>query len=97
MSLDVYNETILAYAKNPPNKSRLENPSVSHHEENRTCGDSLEVFLKIDPKGIIEDFGFVGDTAIVTTAAAAMFGESIVGLSIMEILMLKEDYIKNTL
>jgi len=47
MSLDVYNETILAYAKNPPNKTILENPSVVHHEENRTCGDSLDVYLKI--------------------------------------------------
>jgi NifU-like protein involved in Fe-S cluster formation len=56
MSLDVYNDTILAYAKNPPNKIKLENPSVTHFEENRTCGDSLEVFLKIDLEGIVEDF-----------------------------------------
>jgi NifU-like protein involved in Fe-S cluster formation len=58
MSLDVYNETILAYAKNPPNKNILENASVVHHEENRTCGDSLDVYLKISPEGIIEEFGF---------------------------------------
>jgi NifU-like protein involved in Fe-S cluster formation len=53
--------------------------------------------LKIDLEGIVEDFWFIGDTAIVTTAAAAMFGESVVWLSISEILWLKEDYIKNTL
>lgn len=56
MSLDVYNETILAYAKNPPNKLKLENPSITHYEENRTCGDAMEVFLQISPGGVIEDF-----------------------------------------
>ena len=97
MSLDVYNETLLAYAKNPPNKNILEHPSVVHHEENRTCWDSLDVYLKISETGIVEDFGFQGDTAIVTTAAVAMFGESIIWWSIDAILALREDYIKNTL
>ena len=73
MSLNIYNETILAYAKNPPNKIKIVNPSILHHEENRTCGDALDIYLKISHDGLIEDFGFEGDTAIVTTAAASMF------------------------
>jgi len=97
MSLDLYNDTILAYAKNPPNKNILENASVMHHEENRTCWDSLDVYLKISENNKVEDFGFMGDTAIITTAAAAMFGESIIGLSLADILSLRENYIKEEL
>ncbi len=66
----------LEYAKNPPNKGIIENATVSHFEENRTCGDALEVYLLIED-GRIKDFSFEGKTSIVTTACASMFGEAI--------------------
>ncbi len=74
-----YSELFLEYAKNPPNRGRMESATVSHFEENRTCGDSLEVFLKIEG-GKIVDCSFDGKTAIVTTACAAMVGEAVVGM-----------------
>lgn len=74
-----YSDLFLEYAKNPPNKGRMEDATVSHFEENRTCGDSLEVFLKIED-GRIADCSFEGKTAIVTTACAAMVGEAVVGM-----------------
>ncbi len=86
----VYTETFLEYAKNPPNKGILENPTIRHFEENRNCGDALEVFLRLDNKGIIEDFSFDGKTAIVTTACTSIFGEAILGMNISE--MLTMDY-----
>lgn len=75
-----YGELFLEYAKTPPNKGKMENATVSHFEENRTCGDALEVFLKIGTDGRIADFSFEGKTSIVTTACAAMVGESVVGM-----------------
>jgi NifU-like protein involved in Fe-S cluster formation len=74
-----YSETFLEYAKNPPNKGKMEGATVSHFEENRSCGDALEAFLKI-ADGKIADFSFEGKTSIVTTACAAMFGESVIGM-----------------
>lgn len=82
----IYSETFLEYAKNPPNKGILEGATIRHFEENRSCGDALEVFLKLDNAGIIVDFSFDGNTAIVTTACTSIFGESIVGMNISEIL-----------
>lgn len=75
----------LEYAKNPPNKGRVENATVSHFEENRTCGDSLEVSLRIED-GTIRDYAFEGKTSIVTTACAAMFGEAVLGEEITKVL-----------
>ena len=75
----------LEYAKYPPNKGILENATVRHFEENRTCGDALEVFLVIED-GTVRDFSFEGKTSIVTTACAAMFGEAILGEDIGRIL-----------
>lgn len=86
----VYTETFLEYAKNPPNKGILESATIEHFEENRNCGDALTVFLKLDDYGVIEDFSFHGNTAIVTTACTSIFGESIIGRNITEILTMNE-------
>lgn len=86
----VYTETFLEYAKNPPNKGILADATIRHFEENRSCGDALEVFLKLDASGVIEDFSFEGHTAIVTTACTSIFGESILGMPIADILGMTE-------
>lgn len=90
----VYTETFLEYAKNPPNKGILEGATIRHFEENRNCGDALTVFLKLDNRGMIEDFSFDGNTAIVTTACTSIFGESIIGMNISDILTMDEKTIR---
>ncbi|NCP77559.1 iron-sulfur cluster assembly scaffold protein [Candidatus Gracilibacteria bacterium] len=90
----VYTETFLEYAKNPPNKGILEDVTIRHFEENRSCGDALEVFLKLDDTGTIEDFSFEGNTAIVTTACTSIFGELIIGMNISEILTMDEKTVR---
>jgi nitrogen fixation NifU-like protein len=76
---------ILEYAKNPPNKGALPNPTFSYHESNRSCGDSMTVHVAVSDERVT-GYSFEGDTAIVTTAAAAIFGEAIVGTTLEEIL-----------
>ena len=90
----MYSETFLEYAKNPPNKGILEGATVRYFEENRNCGDALTVFLKLDDAGTILDFSFEGNTAIVTTACTSIFGESIIGMNISEILTMDEETIR---
>ncbi|MDD5377378.1 MAG: iron-sulfur cluster assembly scaffold protein [Candidatus Gracilibacteria bacterium] len=85
----LYSETFLEYAKNPPNKGILEGATIRHFEENRSCGDALEVFLKIDDADTVQDFSFEGNTAIVTTACTSIFGESIIGMHVSEILSME--------
>ncbi|MCK9272517.1 iron-sulfur cluster assembly scaffold protein [Candidatus Gracilibacteria bacterium] len=85
---------IQEYSKNPPNKFKMEDFTVNHFDESRLCGDTLEVFLKIENNKIL-DFSFIGETSIITTACASIFGESIIGLDISEILKFDFDYIKN--
>ncbi|MDD3145073.1 MAG: iron-sulfur cluster assembly scaffold protein [Candidatus Gracilibacteria bacterium] len=89
----MYNETITFYSKNPPNKGVLEKYDIKHFEDNSICGDDLEVYLKIDDNKV-SDFSFSGETAIITTACASIFGESIIGMDINEIVEKKYDYIE---
>ncbi len=83
--MSTFSETLLEYAKNPPNKGILHSPTLIHEESNRSCGDSMTIYLRLDGD-LIQDFSFEGDTAIITTAAAAMFGEAIIGMNIHDIL-----------
>ena len=80
----MYNETITFYSKTPPNKWVLDNADVTFWEENRTCWDDLSVYIKIE-NNIIVQWSFQGDTAIITTACASVFGESIIWLEASEV------------
>ena len=89
----MYNETITYYSKTPPNKGVLEDADVSFWEENRTCGDDLKVYINIE-NDIIKKWSFEWDTAIITTACASVFGESIIWLRVEEIFELGYSYIE---
>jgi len=89
----MYNETITFYSKTPPNKGALEDADVSFWEENRTCWDDLKVYIIIE-NDIIKKWSFEGDTAIITTACASIFGESIIWLKTSEIFKFGYSYIE---
>jgi nitrogen fixation NifU-like protein len=90
----MHNEIIIHYSKNPFNKFVLEDYDIEFYEENRTCWDDLKVYLKIED-GKIKNWSFTWDTAIITTACASIFWESIINMDINEIVNLKYDYIEN--
>ncbi|MFZ4461219.1 MAG: iron-sulfur cluster assembly scaffold protein [Patescibacteria group bacterium] len=55
--MSLYSDTILEYAKNPPNKGILPSATFSHHEMNRSCGDSLTVHVRLNNE-LVEDYAF---------------------------------------
>ncbi|MCT4617514.1 MAG: iron-sulfur cluster assembly scaffold protein [Candidatus Gracilibacteria bacterium] len=83
----MYNEIITHYGKNPSNKKKVKNADIRYWEDNGLCGDSLEVFIKLDGEKIIE-WGFEGNTSIITTACASIFGEDVIGKTIPEVMTL---------
>ncbi len=89
----MYNETITFYSKTPPNKGVPERYDISFWEENRTCGDDLKVYISLEGD-VIQSWSFEGDTAIITTACASIFGESIVGMKASEVFELGYSYIE---
>ena len=76
---------IAEYNKHPVNNFKMENCTISRHEGNFICGDDITVYLKID-KEIISDFSFDGNCSTITTAAASLLAELIVGKSISEVM-----------
>lgn len=86
------NEVITFYSKTPPNKFALENFDVKFSEENRSCSDDITVYVKIDDNKV-SDWWFEWITSIITTATSSVFGESIVWMSLEEVLQKDYNYI----
>jgi nitrogen fixation NifU-like protein len=86
----------LSYAQNPPNKQEIHPCSIKHFESNRLCGDSITVYLEISNNTLVQ-FWFTGETALVTTAAAAMVGEVACWMSLDEILTWKFEQVQEIL
>lgn len=89
----MYNEIITYYSKNPPNKWKLEKYDIEYTTESRSCWDNIYVYIKIDNEKII-DWSFEWDTSIITTACASIYWESIIWLSLEEVLSKGYEYIK---
>ena len=89
----MYNETITFYSKTPPNKGVPETYDISFWEENRTCWDDLKVYISLE-NDTIKSWAFEWDTAIITTACASVFGESIIGMKASDVFDLWYSYIE---
>ena len=88
----MYNEIITYYSKNPFNKFELDDYDVEYFEENELCWDDLKIFLKIE-NNKIKNRSFTWDTAIITTACSSVYWESIIWMSLDEVLKLDYNYI----
>lgn len=89
----MHNETFQYYSKTPPNRWVLSDYTISYWEENRICGDDLKVYIKIE-NDTIKDWSFEGDTAIITTWCASIFWETIIGMSLAEVLTYDNRFIE---
>ncbi len=76
---------ITEYNRNPVHNYIMEDFSVSRHEGNFICGDDIDVYLKIENNYVI-DWSFAGNTWAVTTAAASLLAEMIIGKTLDEIM-----------
>ncbi|MFQ5551536.1 MAG: iron-sulfur cluster assembly scaffold protein [Gemmatimonadales bacterium] len=78
-----YSETVLRHFREPANRERLSNPSVSAWGINTLCGDRLRLELIIDD-GIVSRAAFSGDGCAVSVAAGSLLTQSIVGVPLRD-------------
>ena len=78
-----YREHILDHYKNPRNYGRLENPDISHEEDNPLCGDVVGMDFRLRD-GVIEEIRFHGRGCAISQASASLLSERLKGLSLEE-------------
>src|SRR5258708_818773 len=78
-----YREYILDHYKNPRNFGRLENPDISHEEDNPLCGDVIGMDFRVKD-GVIADIRFHGRGCAISQASASLLTERLKGLPLEE-------------
>lgn len=70
----LYTDLILEYNKDKTNKREIETPTLREHGHNPSCGDDIDVEVKIE-NGIITDLAYTGSGCAISQASTAMMAE----------------------
>jgi nitrogen fixation NifU-like protein len=79
----LYQALILDHYRNPRHHGQLSAPTHAAAAHNPTCGDRLEMQLRVK-NGIIVDVKFLGSGCAISQAAASLLSESLVGKTLEE-------------
>jgi nitrogen fixation protein NifU and related proteins len=75
----MYESTLLDHYHHPRNTGKLEPADAHHREPNPLCGDAIEVFLKLDGQGKVQDVRWEGSGCAVSQASMSALSEQLVG------------------
>ncbi|MDA3129663.1 Fe-S cluster assembly sulfur transfer protein SufU [Aliibacillus thermotolerans] len=81
----LYRQVIMDHYKNPRNRGKLNGDTLHIHMNNPTCGDRIELQLKIEDDKVT-DVKFLGEGCSISLSSASMMTEVIKGLPVDEAL-----------
>lgn len=84
---NLYRQVIMDHYKNPRNKGVLEEGSLTVNMNNPTCGDRIQLTMKVE-EGKIADAKFEGEGCSISMSSASMMTQAVKGRSIEEALKL---------
>jgi nitrogen fixation NifU-like protein len=89
---DLYRAMILERYKTPRFRGRLEPHDIFYEDDNPSCGDHIEITLRLDENQRVADAAFEGHGCAISQASADLLMEYIRGKSLAELKSLtKED------
>ena len=81
---ELYRQQIIELYKHPHNFGELNNPDVSVRDRNSTCGDVVQIQLKLKD-GQIDQIAFSGDGCAISRATASLLTDYLQHKNISEI------------
>jgi nitrogen fixation NifU-like protein len=92
MGSDMYRQQILDHYKNPRNYGELDDADFSHVGENPSCGDTIQVDVRLEADGDTIDYAaFSGDGCAISQAAASLLTEELPGTTLSELEAMDRD------
>ncbi|MBY0124214.1 Fe-S cluster assembly sulfur transfer protein SufU [Bacillus sp. S/N-304-OC-R1] len=85
----LYRQVIMDHYKNPRNRGVLEGDSLTINMNNPTCGDRIQLTLKLED-GKVTDAKFEGEGCSISMSSASMMTQAIKGLTVEDALKLSE-------
>ena len=96
-----YKDEIIDHYKNPRNFGEMEGADVTINESNSSCGDVIQIQIRTqgnkesrtqDDEGfVIKDVKWRGVGCAISTSAASMLSEKVIGMKISEIEKIGEE------
>lgn len=80
---ELYKQVILDHHSRPRNRGLLEKPDTTVHLENPTCGDTIDLQIKLDG-GRLQDVRWQGRGCSISMASASMMTEALKGKTVEE-------------
>lgn len=80
---DVYNDLIMEHSMNSYNKRKIENPTKTEKGHNPSCGDEIELELKINGH-VIEDIAFTGQGCAISQSSTSIMADVLRGKTLEE-------------
>ena len=93
----MYTEKVLDHFQNPRNMGEIENYNGMGMVGNAKCGDIMQMFIRVNDDGIIEDVGFKTFGCGAAVATSSMATEMIKGKSIDDALKLSNSAVVEAL
>jgi nitrogen fixation NifU-like protein len=87
----LYQKVVLEHTKQPKNFYKMTDPTVVGLDENPMCGDSYELFLRID-KDVIVEVSFQGAGCAISKSSASILTTQLKGKSKEEALRLTDKF-----
>ncbi|MCM3123952.1 MULTISPECIES: Fe-S cluster assembly sulfur transfer protein SufU [Bacillaceae] len=84
---NLYRQVIMDHYKNPRNKGVLEEGSLTVNMNNPTCGDRIQLTMKVED-GKVADAKFEGEGCSISMSSASMMTQAVKGRNIEEALKL---------
>jgi nitrogen fixation protein NifU and related proteins len=75
----LYQEVILDHSRRPRNRGELGEGAVHVHGDNPSCGDELDLWVRISEDGRIDDIKFSGHGCAISQASASMMTTRVKG------------------
>ena len=87
----LYQKVVMTHTKNPKNFYEMSEPTAIGSDENPMCGDSYQVFLKMD-HGVISELSFQGAGCAISKSSASILTTKLQGKTKVEALALVEKF-----
>ena len=92
----LYSDVLLDHFRHPRNYGSLNTPDVSYESFNPLCGDRIRVELKLDTT-VVAEARFKGDGCAISTAAASLLTEILIGATIDQVAAITDDQLISAL
>lgn len=77
---DLYDAVIRDHGSKPRNFGELHGEGCQHvHGDNPSCGDEIDMYVKLGQDGKVEDIKFTGQGCLISQASASMMTKKIKG------------------